>query len=369
MIHPAQLFEDVPSDLMSVLSTAFLIFKTHWKPLFKLTAIQTLSLLGVALVLALITFGLSATYVLALAAALQNNMPNAGGYGRHLLDYSVGISGASRLLGNYYDEDYYPVDGGDDLFNPVTFILVVLAIYIVWLVVLSLVSSIFSGAFIHAVADIYAGNEPIISKSIRHGRDRMWSLYCFQVICGISVIILGVLCLGLPIYSVVKGAIENPEAAPHVSPIIIGVLAFFCIVVVIGVALAAAAPSIVIEGKSALGAFQRSWSLCKKHMCFIFTNQFCFNLVNFICIVIMNIFLGDAPAFFGFFMHVFYTLTFTSALAIIIVVIYMSMRIRTERVTQEDLSLEIGNHVVTADAVEMPTSKGGYSNVVNAEMI
>lgn len=365
MLHPTQLFDEVPTDLLSVLSTVFLIFKAHWKPLFKLTAIQTLVLLGVALVLGLTTFGLFATYILALMTALQNNV-SSGGYGRYLLDYSVGISGASRLLEDYYSDEYYKEDL-PDAFDPITFVFVVIGIYVVWLIVLSLVSSIFSGAFIHTVADIYAGNEPVLSKSIRHGRDRMWSLYCYQVLVGIILIIIGVVCLGLPTHSIIKSVIENPENVPPINSFVIGCVAFFCIMVVIAVALAAAAPAIVIEGKTAVGAFQRSWSLCKRNMCFIFTSQFCYQLLSFIISIVLNVWLSDMPAFFGFTMHVLYILTFTSTGFIIGVVIYMSMRIRTDCITQEDLSIEIGNHVPVADAVEMPITKDGYSNVAAAE--
>ena len=98
-----QLFENAPVGIEDVLGQIYLIFVTHWKPLVMITGLQLVAFIGAFAVLGGFTFLVSAKYIAAaLSAILQKIMPT---YTRHLLDYSVGISGASRFLGeDYYDD-------------------------------------------------------------------------------------------------------------------------------------------------------------------------------------------------------------------------------------------------------------------------
>jgi hypothetical protein len=98
-----QLFENAPVGIDGVLGQICQIVVTHWKPLVMITRLELVAFIGAYIVLGGFTFLVSAKYIAAaLSAILQKIMPT---YTRHLLDYSVGISGASRFLGeDYYDD-------------------------------------------------------------------------------------------------------------------------------------------------------------------------------------------------------------------------------------------------------------------------
>ena len=96
-----QLFENAPVGIEDVLGQICQIVVTHWKPLVMITGLELVAFIGAYIVLGGFTFLVFAKYIAAIIAMLQN-MPNNT---RHLLDYSVGISGASRFLGeDYYDD-------------------------------------------------------------------------------------------------------------------------------------------------------------------------------------------------------------------------------------------------------------------------
>jgi hypothetical protein len=301
-----QLFENAPVGIDGVLGQICQIFVTHWIPLVMITGLQLVAFIGASIVLGGFTFAfvsafaalggfdflVSAKYIVVIIAILQN-MPT---YTRHLLDYSVGISGASRFLSasRFLDEDYY----ADLSESEAKFIAAMIALIVLWVVVLSLVSSIFAGAFYHALAEIYTGIAPSPNKSIRHGLDKMWNVYFFQLL--ISLLI------GLSLFVTLVATIGFLLAwkpAAFLETIILGFVLYITFMVLLSTVMVAAIPAIVVEGKSAVQAFHRSLNLCKSFICFIYCSQICYALVLIISMVLINLILDQLPAILGLIGH------------------------------------------------------------------
>ena len=288
-----QLFENAPVGIDGVLGQICQIFVTHWKPLVMITGLQLVAFIGASIVLGGFTgftFLVFAKYIVAIIAMLQN-MPNNT---RHLLDYSVGISGASRFLSasRFLDEDYYA-----DLSEiGAKFIAAMIALIVLWVVVLSLVSSIFAGAFYHALAEIYTGITPSPNKSIRHGLDKMWNVYFFQLLVSLLI--------GLSLFVTLVSTIGFLLAwRPAFETIILGFVLYITFMVLLSTVMVAAIPAIVVEGKSAVQAFHRSLNLCKSFICFIYCSQICYALVLMISMVLINLILDQLPAILGLIGH------------------------------------------------------------------
>ena len=258
-----------------------------------ITGLELVAFIGAYIVLGGFTFSVSAKYIVAISAILQN-MPNNN---RHLLDYSVGIIGASRFLSasRFLGEDYY-----DDLPQiNAKFIAALIALIVFWVVVLALVSSIFAGAFYHALAKIYTGIAPCPKQSIRHGLGEMWSVYFFYLLLSLLIGLILFVTLVAPIGF---QAWKNPDD-PHFRAIILGSFLFIIIMVLLCTVMVAAIPAIVVEGKSAVQAFHRSLNLCKNFMCFIFCSILCYTLVLMISMVLINLILDQLPAILGLIGH------------------------------------------------------------------
>lgn len=357
-----QLFENAPVGIDGVLGQICQIFVTHWKPLVMITGLELVAFIGAYIVLGGFTFLVFAKYIAAIIAILQN-MPNNT---RHLLDYSVGISGASRFLSasRFLDEDYYA-----DLSEiGAKFIAAMIALIVLWVVVLSLVSSIFAGAFYHALAEIYTGITPSPNKSIRHGLDKMWNVYFFQLLISLLIGLIMFVTLVAPIGF---QAWKNPDDS-HFEAIILCFVLFITFMVLLSTVMVAAIPAIVVEGKSAVQAFHRSLNLCKSFICFIYCSQFCYALVLMISMVLINLILDQLPAILGLIGHLALQIATTTMAPILCFVLYMSMRIRSEHITQGELADEIGNNLLSASVVEMNhkvKSNGPYVAAGTAEII
>ena len=311
-----QLFENAPVGIDGVLGQICQIFVTHWKPLVMITGFQLVASIGASIVLGGFTFAfisafavlggfdflVSAKYSVAIIAIVQIMSNNT----RHLLDYSVGISGASRFLSasRFLDEDYY-VDLSEseakyyaDLSeNEAKFIAAMIALIVLWVVVLAFVSSIFAGAFYHALAEIYTGITPSPNKSIRHGLDKMWNVYFFQLLVSLLI--------GLSLFVPFVATIGYLQLAwkPTFETIILGFVLYITFMVLLSTVMVAAIPAIVVEGKSAVQAFHRSLNLCKSFICFIYCSQFCYALVLMISMVLINLILDQLPAILGLIGH------------------------------------------------------------------
>ena len=167
------------------------------------------------------------------------------------------------------------------------------------MVVLALVSSIFAGAFYHALAKIYTGIAPCPKQSIRHGSGKMWSVYFFHLLLSLLIGLILFVTLVAPIGF---QAWKNPDD-PHFRAIILGSFLFIIIMVLLCTVMVAAIPAIVVEGKSAVQAFHRSLNLCKNFMCFIFCSILCYTLVLMISMVLINLILDQLPAILGLIGH------------------------------------------------------------------
>lgn len=363
-----------PANVGSILSTSFEIFAGHWRPLVKLALVQMISMFSTIIVLGFISFIIAATYIFALMAVVQKQMSSdTGNWGRHLFDYSVNMSGASRLLDqtSWSLNGYY--EGNDDDFDmadifSAKLVLTIVGMYISWIIILSAVASIFVGAFIHTLAEIYSGGTPIVSKSIRHGISKVGSVMLCQFIILFTITVIALVTTGLPIYF---GIFEHLDS-PHVGIVILGVLVFIFTLAILNSLLAAVVPAIVVERKSAVEALKRSWYLCKGFLGMIFCSQFCYNAMLMTTAIVVDMALSALPDSLGFINaigHLCVSVTVYALGPILCFVLYMSIRVQTENITQEDLAHEIDSgDMPYANAVEMQTnktndSKGEYTNV------
>jgi hypothetical protein len=288
-----QLFENPPMGVDGVLAQGYQIFAAHWMPLVKITCLRILAISGTMAILAGFSFAVSMPYIMILVNAIKNNMPANS---RYLLDYSVGVCGASRLL----DEDYYPYSYytddqiGDDALPKIAakVIITIISLVVLWVVVLSLVTSTFDGAMYHALAQIYAGGAPTPINSVKHGFAKKWSVYGFKLLSSFAIMGLTLVFLGLAY--LFQASFDLIFASYLVYVICLVLLSIVCV---------AAIPAIVVEGISAVQGFKRSFILCKKFICFIFCSELCYQVIFLIAVIILNLIFGQLGNFLDFLGH------------------------------------------------------------------
>lgn len=345
------LLSNPPHGVIDVFATTFSIFKEHWKHLGLIAIFQLLSLFGTVIVLAIITGVIAAAYIAQIMDIIKNlGQLNSELAGRALLEYTVGVHGASRLLEGY---DYYgDFEMDDDMMpNIITGkdIAIFFSIGLLWISVISIVMSIFLGTFYHSLANIYSGGFPGVRESMNHGVSRMWTVYFFQILYSVAVLVVFCLMVALP-FQVSKS---------------LSVTFFMFLVFIITMAFAAslmvgATPAIVVERKSATEAFGRSINLCKSFVCFIFCSQFTFFVAVFIVSILFNMMFSHLPGLLAGIGHMVVNIISNAIAPVFVFVLYMSMRIRKENVSQEDIALEIGNTVV-ATAIDMEDDDAKYA--------
>jgi hypothetical protein len=246
-----------------------------------------------------------------------------------LLDYSTGVSGASRLLRG--DNDYYDFD------FPTGTIISLIFVFLLWIVVLALVGSIFTGAFSHAVAEIYAGSvDPCSDRSIKFGMKKMCSVFSFQLLLILSIVGIMLVTLVIPI------AFEVLEESFSLGLLIFSILVYTISMILFGAVMTAAVPSIVVEGKSPVQAYKRSWNLCKNFLCFIVCTIFAYNLGVLVFSLGSIAILEKLPTAIGLVFHLAVNLLMMMIPPLLQHVLYMSMRIRSDDATPEDIAQEIG---------------------------
>ena len=303
-----QYFADPPRGVIEVFSTVFIIAKEHWKTLGLIAIFQLLSMIAAILVLSLVTALTSATYVMSLVNTIKSlggdmNGDYGNGLSRTLFDYSTGIHGASRLL-QYEDYDGFDFDNMDDgfatLFSAKT-VMVLLSIYFLWVLVLSLVTSVYVGTYFHTLGNIYTGGFPSVRESMSRGMSQMWSVYFFSLMYSLIVTLFFLLMVALPF------KMNWPEFQ-NVGMIGLGVILFIISMVLLGSLMAAATPSIVVERKSAIQAFGRSMDLCKSFICFIFCTQFSYVVTLIVVSLIFNMMFNHLPGALAFIGHLFVNL-------------------------------------------------------------
>lgn len=286
------LFNNPPTTFIDVFDVAFKLIGEHWKTIGRITIFQFFAILATVIVLFLITFAFTATYLAAIHEHIKTMGGSSSGYRRALFDTSVGMSGVSRFLANGYNSynpDYddhvpdYPKD------QNVYYIVIIL--YGLWIIGLSLVNSVFVGTYNHALASIYGGVVPNVRQAFSHGMEKMCSLFNYHIL--FSLAITGIV-LFIPL--VFSGVMSSPL---KVVFLMLGLLAAF----VFSSFLAGATPSIVVEKKSATQAFGRSWKLCKSHVGFIMCTRLMFYLFSFIVTLILNFIFDEMPGVLSFLGH------------------------------------------------------------------
>jgi uncharacterized integral membrane protein len=284
-----ELFENAPVGIDGVLSHVFQIFGEHWKPLVMISGMQMIASTGVFLVLRSLTWlllGDSSIYSGSILLGMLHLMPDSNSSRHLLVDYSVGVSGTSRFLG----QDYYP-----DM-NTASVVTAIAPMVVLGFVV-SLVGSIFAGAFCHAIAEIYTGVAPSPVNSVRKGMEKMWKVFLFQIILSILVLLLFIITVAASV------GIFMWEDNPNLFVVILGYFSFLIGMVLMTTFLVAAIPTIIVEGKNPIEALRRSYHLCKDFFFFIFCTISCYNVGLFIVVVIIFLILGQLPDFLNIIGH------------------------------------------------------------------
>lgn len=187
---------------------------------------------------------------------------------------------------------------------------------ILWFVGVPLLLSTYAGAMCHYVAMIYAGEtSPSVMESAKRGFGKKWSVFCvvalsFLVLAAMTIVTFA----RIFTHHGVDGMLD-------VVFIIAYCISAVCVCGITGVAV----PVIVIEGKSPMQAFKRSMNLCKRYFCGI-----CGTLL-----LVGILFSCSGP----------FVIIFRLALdPVLYFVLYMSMRIDSENLTESDFAMEMNPH-------------------------
>ncbi len=289
-IDTHSLFNNPPTSIGDVLGLVFSIFIAHWKTFALMSALYYVSIIVTTAVLMMISWVIFAETI----AKIVSNIPAGGGgsmnyyrHGRHLLDYAMNTSGASRgvsrALQNYGGDDQAVIAG----LAAIGFELILM--YLLFVAVFTLVASVFVGAFNHLVAEVYTGSSPSVSRSLSYGWGQKWKVYIFQLILSLAVLGIIIVDIGIP-------------AALH-HGLVLGLILTVVMLVAMSTLLLSAIPSIIVENKTPIDAFKRSYDLCKNYFCFIFCNNFTFHIIVIVLLILMNVILDKAPAILSFIVH------------------------------------------------------------------
>mmetsp|Transcript_19364 Transcript_19364/g.28630 ORF Transcript_19364/g.28630 Transcript_19364/m.28630 type:complete len:372 (+) Transcript_19364:130-1245(+) len=350
-----QLFESPPIGVDGVLAQGYHIFAAYWMPLVIITCLRILAISGTMAILAGFTVVVAMTYITMLVNFIKNIMPDNS---RYLLDYSVGVSGASRLLDapdNYYK--YYTDDqiGDDDLPKIAAIgIITIISLVVLWVIMLSLVTSTFDGAMYHALAQIYAGGAPTPINSVKRGFAKKWNVYGFKLLFSCAIIGLTLVVIGL-------AALFQASFSLIFASYLVYVICF----VLLSTVCVAAIPAIVVEGISAVQGFKRSLILCKKFICFIFCSELGYRVIFIIAATILNLIFGELGTFLEILGHFAVSIAFSSIKPIFAFVLYMSMRIRSENITRDEFAEE-RSHDYDSDYGSLPFATAQELVIVEA---
>lgn len=308
MFDSANLFASVPVTVFDVIRDVYSIFSEHWRPLVVLTGYSFVAYVGTFFALLIATFVIGAEEVALLkqAGQMMNQHNGYGGYVRYLVDSSTGIFGTSRFL-DYYS--YYGDDGAGSYtyyanpkINWGIFALTSIFIYIIWILAISFVGSVFVGAIVHAIAEVYAGNVPVVQNSLQRGWAQKWTVFGYQFIVGVSSFVLFMVAFVLPVVWDVRHVYYEADGDPDemnpfefVSVVLLAGTVFVVGITIISSLLVAAVPSIICEQKSTMEAFKRSYQLCKNYICFIIGSYFTYQLTLVGITIIFNLVLSILP--------------------------------------------------------------------------
>lgn len=333
------LFDIPPSSFVGVLKDGFTIVREHWKPLLIIILLQTVSFIGVCIVLGIFTAVAFAQVFTDIASAVSNMQPSDMGIGRHLVEYMVG-SGTTRVLDNMNG------GGNENPFEAFNDIMIkygpqIVVISVIAMISFSAVMSTFVGAIAHTAAEAYSGDTPEACKSIRFGWSRKWQIYIYQIIA--SFVFFVVLVCSIFVGVAIGNGLVN-------FLIICAVLAFIIFFVTV---LVQVIPAIIVEGKSSIGAIRRSYDLCQGEFWFIFCTSFCVQLSLLVLSRVINTILNILPDVIAILVYLGITILVSIMRPMLPLVIYMSIRIRNENYTRDELCQELSGTVPIANATEV----------------
>jgi len=344
------LFDYPQSSFVGVVKDGFIIVREHWKPLLIISLLQMVSVIGVCIVLGIFMAVAFAQVFADIASAASNMQPSDMGNGRHLVEYMVG-SGTTRVLD-------YMAGGGNDNQNQMSNINVeafsdimikygaqIVVMSVITILIVSLVMSTFVGAMAHTVAEVYSGDTPEACKSIRFGWSHKWQIYIYQII---TLFVLFVVLVS----SIFVGIASDNGFVYFL--IMLAVLAF---IIFFGTVMVAAIPVIIVEGKSSIGAIRRSYDLCKGEFCFIFCTVVCLQLSLLVLSIVINMILSLFPDVIAILGHLGINILLRVMGPVLTFVLYISIRIRNENYTRDDLCQELSGHAATAKELKLGAYK------------
>lgn len=344
-----------------VFRVVFQVLFANFKPLISIALLQLLSILVATMCLYGISALLFAETLIKIMANLPNTDSDSGGFGRGLfIDYAVGVSGTSRLLEQYYEEDqnmeqnYGDVDAiASAVFSMA---LEIFMLVLMWMIVISLVASTFSGAITHNIADFYAGGSPTVSKSIQFGWSKKWSVFCFMMALGTAVC-LGYIFIALFTVILVGGGLGS----------FLFMIFFISFLVVVSAVAVGGIPALVVEGLSPISAMTRSWDLCKPHICYIFCTNFLFHILQLLATLVINLIVSNTYVVIELLSRIAIHGVAILLSPILSFALYMTIRISTEAITQNKLAEEL-NVLPFVHAYEM-TGIEKESTPIQAEVV
>jgi len=220
--------------------------------------------------------------------------------------------------------------------------------------------SIYTGAMIRAAVEICAGGTPSACPTVAIVSKRGCNMIGFQflfglLICGSALIVRLVLnWLGggdaeddddfyndnkpsSSVYSMLQSSSEPLSS----GAIFLVCLSYAVFVFIINISMIGAIPTIVVEDTSSCSALLRSWNLCRKSICLIFLSVSSVNLLNtfigfiFWAVTTATIDRLSALLFAAVVVFYFVILPITMITA---AVLYLTLRVRFEGLTQSELS-------------------------------
>jgi len=336
---------------------SFRILCDHWKPLVLIALAYYLACFAVGAVIGLILvageFGLISKLINQIPGL---NLPDFSqtsssdlGYTRRLFgESSIPDSSlfdrASRVLQEDAQNAFSGLEDIQALLQEKGF-LVVVGLFLLFVLIIMFIASVYEGAVIHAVAEVYGDETPNASKSLTYGCSTVAPVYFNTIIYVSTIILVGAISVGIPLAGLLSdddADVQSEEPRPIFFVAILGFFIFYAVVITSSLLFTATAPAIVIEKASAVGAFMRSARLCKRDMCALFCVSIVVGLgtnifASILMIITATIGIPDAIS------HPIINLPVLVYIAILKVVFYMILRVKHEKYTKEELCQDLLN--------------------------
>jgi len=349
-----------------ILHTVLLIFRSEWKTFIMISFLLLLAMFSVTVIYLLLMFFLFLFKVYGNVRNFQNQLlwsSNSiiGIFSSAILQFSStsSIITATRLLeeqennnDDYYvsnrcNDDYYVTNRCNDDYSMSSDMWIKVGVelfisFVFFMLLISLVWSIFKGALLRSAAVTYVGYKPSVLDCLRVGCEKCWSMYGYTIFIGfVNFAIFLPLIVGLP-----GMLIALADGVEVLSIVVLFPLAAICVASVMN----GGGPSIIVEGKSAMEAIKRSWHLSTACFGTIIATYCCFIILE----LSVSMLLASIALYDNSFLRVLFTilkclffLVMTSLGSIMVVVLYMTARSQLEGCTQEMLIEELKLAMVT----------------------